>query len=302
MAGETTSKTIKKAAFLLAVIIFPMIAKSEDVLNVYYVEKIPFKEPYSPIWEKIEPIEINLLPQNVVAPMLKESTISKLKIRAIHNSEYIAFLLEWIDNTKDAIVNVDKFSDQVAIQFPTDPKAPGSFMMGQKNNRVHIIHWKAMWQEDIEKGYKDVGEIYPNYWVDLYWKDHPHIFGEGEVPNSPPHIIEFSSPVIEKFIPGFGVRNPLSVLNRSEPVEELMAEGFGTLTTQPNQNAKGWGEWKDGKWRVIISRPKVSDDPIDAPITEETFVAFAVWDGSKKNVGARKNFSTWIKMILKKEK
>lgn len=290
------------AAILTIIVFLPKSTKAQDIiLNVSYVEKIPFREPFSPVWEKAEPIEINLSPQNIIAPMLKEASVNKINVRAIHNSVYIAFLLEWEDKTKDTIVDVDRFSDQCAIQFPTDPKIPGSFMMGQKGNRVHIVHWKAIWQEDIEKGYKDVKEIYPNYWVDLYWKDQPHIFGEGEVPSSPPHIMGFSSPEIEKFIPGFGAKNPVSVLDRKEPVEELMAEGFGTLTTQPNQNARGWGQWEDGKWRVIIARPKISDDPLDAQIPEETFVGFAVWDGSNKNVGARKHFSTWIKMIVKKE-
>ena len=266
-----------------------------------YSDKIPVKDVHSPVWEKTRFVSVKLYPQNIVSPKVRRASVKSIRVKVLYNTEKIAFLLEWDDKTRDALLDVDKYTDQVAIQLPLNPSSPPSFMMGQKGGRVHIIHWKAIWQDDIEKGYRDVDVLYPNYWVDLYWMGQPQFFGEGEIHTHPPHLREFISPEAEIFIPGFAAKNPMAVLHRKYPVEEVMAEGFGTLTTQPRQNASGWGVWENGKWRVIIARPLVSDDPLDAPITKKTYVAFAVWDGSKGNVGARKNYSPWIELILKKK-
>ena len=79
-----------------------------------------------------------------------------------------------------------------------------------------------------------------------------------------------------------------------------MAEGWGTMTVKPDQHALGKGVWKDGMWRVVVTRPLVSDD-INAPRLEpglRTFVAFAVWDGGGREVGARKAWASWVSLVV----
>ena len=39
------------------------------------------------------------------------------------------------------------------------------------------------------------------------------------------------------------------------PVEQAMAEGFGTLSTQKQQDARARGAYEDGRWTVVITRP-----------------------------------------------
>src|SRR3972149_652304 len=43
--------------------------------------------------------------------------------------------------------------------------APGP---GQQAGRVHIVHWKATWQDDMDLGFQGVEKIYPNGWWDIY--------------------------------------------------------------------------------------------------------------------------------------
>jgi len=207
----------------------------------------------------------------------------------------IPFLLSWEDRTKDIYDYTDRFTDKVAVQFPLDPENLPSYMMGNRGGRVHIVMWKALWQEDVERGYVDVNDIYPNYMVNMY----PYVnMGEDTVYLEPPRITEFSSLAL-MFLPGYAAGNPDIDLQRKWPVMEYSAEGFGTLTAQRRQDAKGWGIYKEGRWYVIIVVPRASADENNAPIYKRTSVAFAVWDGSSKDRGSRKNYTMWIPVELK---
>ncbi|MEM4408148.1 MAG: ethylbenzene dehydrogenase-related protein [Candidatus Caldarchaeum sp.] len=273
-------------------------AQDTNLIRSIYVPKVPLKDVRSSIWKSAPPARIKVIPQNMTPPFLETPSIEHINVRSVHNRDWIAFLVEWEDKTRDGVVDVAKFTDQVAIQLPIDPSSLPAFMMGNKGGRVHIIHWKAIWQDDIEKGYRDVQTIHPNYWVDLYFFSEPMIYAEGEFPRQPTTSSYFITPESLNYMPGAYARNPVSILHRSEPVEEAIAEGFGTFTTQPKQNAVGWGKWENGKWRVIIARPIVTDDPNDAPMLSNTFAAFAVWNGSDKNIGARKHYSTWVEVKI----
>jgi DMSO reductase family type II enzyme heme b subunit len=71
-------------------------------------------------------------------------------------------------------------------------------------------------------------------------------------------------------------------------------------TVKPDQHALGKGVWKDGVWRVVITRPMVSDD-LNAPRLVEglrTVVSFAVWEGEHREVGARKAWAPWAPLLI----
>ena len=281
---------------------------AEEALTVRYVdvpdEELPLGDPTSALWAGLPAYKATLLPQNLTYPVLETPSVASVEVKAMHNSFWVAFLLEWPDPTKDANVDVDRFTDAVAIQFPVNPEELPFYTMGNVGARVHIIHWKALWQKDIEEGFQDVQDLHPNYWVDLYFFAEAGlpVFAEGEFPQHPA-ARSFRSPEALAQLPGAYVQNPMSVLERKVPVEEAMAEGFGTLTSQPKQNAVGRGVWQEGRWRVVIARPMVTDDELDAELSPglDSLVAFAVWNGSEKNVGARKHYAIWIKLHLERK-
>ena len=276
------------------------VEQNQNIIKSVRVKEVPFKDLRSSIWKKAPVTRINVIPQNMTLPSLQTPTIQYINVRSLHNDNWIAFLLEWDDKTRDAVVDVNKFTDQVAVQLPLDPKSLPAFMMGNKGGRVHIIHWKAIWQDDIEKGYRDVQTLHPNYWVDLYFFAEKPIYAEGEFPLQPTTVDYFITPEALNYIPGAYARNPISIFHRTQPVEEAIAEGFGTFTTQPKQNAIGWGRWEKGVWKVIIAKQIVSDDPNDAPVPEKTYIAFAAWNGSDKNVGARKHYAPWVELVVER--
>ncbi len=68
--------------------------------------------------------------------------------------------------------------------------------------------------------------------------------------------------------------------------ELLAAEGFGTLTAQPSGGVRARGEWKNGVWRVVLSRAVESS-------LEQLPVAFAIWNGEGAERDGLKRLSAW---------
>jgi DMSO reductase family type II enzyme heme b subunit len=62
------------------------------------------------------------------------------------------------------------------------------------------------------------------------------------------------------------------------------------------------GEWKDGRWRVLMKRPRLNADG-DLLFNEGQFIpiSFANWDGSNGEVGAKHTLSTWYWLVLPPE-
>jgi DMSO reductase family type II enzyme heme b subunit len=69
--------------------------------------------------------------------------------------------------------------------------------------------------------------------------------------------------------------------------ELLAAEGFGTLTVQPDGGVQAKGVWKNGVWRVVVSRT-AAELPMDSMP-----VAFAVWNGEGAERDGLKRLSAW---------
>ena len=62
------------------------------------------------------------------------------------------------------------------------------------------------------------------------------------------------------------------------------------------------GVYKNGTWKVLMTRPRAADDPAkDIEFTEGEFipVAFAAWDGSNSEQGSRHTMTTWYWLLLK---
>lgn len=61
------------------------------------------------------------------------------------------------------------------------------------------------------------------------------------------------------------------------------------------------GSYRDGTWRVVMKRPLAAADPkIDLAFVEGAYipVAFAAWDGSNGESGARHTMTTWYWLLL----
>jgi DMSO reductase family type II enzyme heme b subunit len=242
----------------------------------------PLADVQAPHWKRARPVKVAMQPQVMALPHKPDPAVKELLVRAVHNGGWIAFLIEWQDPSPSDRVVLDNFGDQVAVQLPVNVKgSPPAPMMGNPGGRVNIMQWRAAFQRDLDHGAPTVRDLYPNAWADVY----------------PDEVM--SATDARPYSGALGLENPIS-RGRASPVLDQMAEGWGSMTVKPDQRALGAGVWKDGRWQVTITRPMVSDD-LNAPqLTPgtRTVAAFAVWEGGRGEVGARKAWASWVPLWI----
>lgn len=251
------------------------------------VKELPM-EPGSAVWRQATAVDVPLTPQLVALPRLMQTSVSSLSVRSLNDGKQVAFLLEWADGTRDArATRPDEFRDAAALLFSVGDSQP-FVCMGTPGQLTNLWHWKADWQEDIDKGFQEVVDAYPNFFKDSY----PFVVGE------PPFRApaDFGSAEAQQYFIALVAGNPLAQPDRSSPVEDLVAEGFGTATHKTEQNVQGRGVWSNGRWQVVFSRSLEATDPSAAKLAggADVPVAFAVWNGSNQEVGARKQLSSLL--------
>lgn len=255
--------------FILCILFFVGTVHSQGL--VVMAKKVSGEVPLDPgdgVWRGAISITVPLVPQVMAKPRIYESKIKELKVRSVHNTKDIAFLIEWEDPTEDSSVEIDRFSDAVAIEFPSQTaKGKPHFAMGDKENTVNIWFWKAAWQKAVEEK-----RLYA---------------------------------MVDDFAGGLEIGNPVSK-SRTIPVENIIAQGFGSVTDIEKadvQNVVGKGVRDGSKWKVTFKRPIATTEKFEALFKEGgvTPVAFAVWDGSFGDRGGRKVVSTWYYVGLETE-
>jgi hypothetical protein len=259
----------------------------ESLQAVRVSGKGPITEVAGATWSQAKPIKVAMQPQVVTTPTNPNAAIKEVTVRSVHNGEWLALLLEWPDYTKSDAVVVDGFSDQAAVEFPVLYKAdaPPSPMMGNVGGRVNVLQWRASMQRDLDQGREaKIQDFYPNAPdADLYYT------------NILP--AEAGKP----YMGAKGLGNVVSVY-ASSPVLDMMAEGFGSLTTRAKQEANGKGVYRDGAWHVTITVPMqpAAENAPKLEAGQSTIVAFALWDGGSQEVGSRKSWSDWVGLTVGK--
>jgi hypothetical protein len=151
--------------------------------------------------------------------------------------------------------------------------------MGDPTAPVNVWQWKGAWQNDIDQGYVDIQDIYPNLNVDSY-----------------PFEDE------DEFYPARFVGNIFAETDRTTPVDNRLAGSFGTLTQADDQMVDGSGEWRDGSWRALFARDlDVGDGYSRFSVGESTNVALAVWDGSENERNGNKSVSQFLTLSVSDE-
>lgn len=257
-------------------------------------EPLPMDDPGSALWQQATAVEVVLSGQNVTKPRLALPSVRAITVSALWNDENISFLLEWEDETlNDHMLGPQDFRDSVALQFPLVEGQP-FFCMGQQNGNVNVWHWKADWQADMISR-QDMETVYPNMYVDEY----PFASAEETILVGPEDYED------QSYLTALAAGNLFATATRMSSVEDLIAGGFGTLTSQPadQQNVQGFGVWEDGKWRVVFTREITSLEAEDLNFVPGNVhaIAFAAWDGENGERNGQKATSQWVSLSLEGE-
>lgn len=234
------------------------------------------------VWKTVPAYKQPLQRQFLVVPKPADVGVKEVFVQSVQDGRFIAFKLTWKDSTENDGIGIMNFSDGAAIQFPVRKDPLPEYFMGEPKKPVHILHWKAWRSRDQRAGFQSVRTAYPNMTVDAYTFDYA-VKGKGT---------EKTQSEKDIFIPGKAAGNPLSMPHR-EIVEELFAEGQGTLTSKRLEHTTGEAEWKNGEWSILFVRPLTVNDPgsVQFKPGEKMPVAFAVWEGERRESAGRKAVS-----------
>ena len=279
------------AAFVVPVWVLlvpaPMRATSTSSAEVVAVRVTSLPTtPDDAAWNSAPEFAATLLPQDMVEPRLLQASTDRLAVRAVTDGTRIAFRLEWADDTRDDIPGLGKFSDACAVQLPVtttaDVPAP---QMGEAQRPVAITYWRAFWQSTVDGRPDTIQALFPNATVDHYPFEAPSLEQGSEAQGE----------MAKRYAPARALDNPMAG-PRARPVQDLVAEGPGTIRPAEKQQSDGAGIRTKTGWRVILSRPA----PTGLEPGHRTQVAFAVWDGAHQEGGSRKMRSVWIPLLVQK--
>lgn len=240
--------------------------------------------PGDAAWKKAPVHTAPLVLQDMVEPLQLETTTPQVRVQAVTDGESVAFRLSWTDSTRDDTPSTSRFIDACAVQLPlaigSDLPAP---QMGETGARVEITYWSASWQAEVNGRGDSIQAIYPNAAVDHYPFEAPTLEPGGEAQEEMARRYAPARAATDK------PRHP-----PGQPVQDLLAEGPGTITPAPETRSAGAGQWAKNTWEVVVVRP------LPAGLRGQTRaqVAFAVWNGHYDEVGSRKMRSVWIPLSL----
>ncbi len=259
----------------------PPVARLMDVTMVI-ADVLP-EDPSDGVWQHAPEFTTPLLPQDQVEPRQLEVSTREIRVRAVAAGDHVAFRLEWDDPTLDDQPGHEDFPDACAIQLPAiaEPTLPAP-QMGESGQPVEITFWTAAWQATVDGRGTTLRDLYPGATIDHYpheaapLKSDPIAQREVQLRYSPAHAL------------GNWMAGP-----RERSVEDLISEGPGTLGPGPSADSQGRGQHNGDGWSVVISRRL----PAGWDSARGSQIAFAVWQGDRNEVGARKMRTGWINLV-----
>ncbi len=131
------------AAALFSLVVLPLSAQAQEGGVVVFAKLVegplPTEDLVSPLWQQARAVEFPLSAQVHWEPRIFSVTAKSVKVRALHNGEDLAILIEYQDPTKGD-------DDAAAVQFPVgDEKAHFAHaqrMLQMESGSVNIWHWK----------------------------------------------------------------------------------------------------------------------------------------------------------------
>jgi hypothetical protein len=260
-------------------------SSSTEIVAVVH-DRLP-TDPGDSAWNDAPRHAAGLLLQDMVEPRLLEASTPSVEVRAITDEDRVAFRLVWTDASQDDLPGASRFVDACAVQVPqaTGPDVPAP-QMGEEGRTVEISYWRASWQASVDGRDDSIHSLYPAATVDHY----PYEAASLDPGSEAQRTLEL------QYAPAraleHGMEGP-----RTSPVEDLIAQGPGTLAPLGRRVSEGSGRWSNGGWEVVIIRPL----PEGLEAGQRTQVAFAVWDGAREEVGARKMRTGWVPFHLRGE-
>ncbi|MEO6163798.1 MAG: ethylbenzene dehydrogenase-related protein [Candidatus Binatia bacterium] len=258
-------------------------------IDVIRVKTLP-SHPDSGAWRAAPTVNLHLMPL-----WWRSDRPEEVTVRALHDGKEIALLMVWQDETNEhTAIRPQDYRDAAAVQFSLTPNPP-FFAMGAAGASVNIWMWKSERQADIDPAFQELEKIYPNIGIDSY----PNLTRS---PLEQPVRSALTLESDKTFVTGWGAGNIVSDPQRKSPVEDLTAQGFGTLTARPRieQKIDAIGVYGEGSYRVMFRRSLAPTGNGSAAFTpgRSVPIGFAVWNGSAGDRDGKKSVTIWQELKI----
>jgi len=206
----------------------------------------------------------------IAAPRWQNASIELVTVKAIYDENDIAFLLVWDDPFKDATYDADQELDLSEIQ-----------KIGNFNSYVAA---NDMVTRQLETFRDSIALQFPVKLREGTKKPH---FMRGDS-SQPVHLWVWKADLDSQ-----GER----------AVEEAGARGWKQppkIQSQEQQQIDSNAVWDQGRWSVVMKRPRITEDKKDVQFVAGKFIPMSMnaWDGSNGEHGLIMSLSSWHYVIL----
>jgi DMSO reductase family type II enzyme heme b subunit len=245
-------------------------ATQHQVLKALPAQSSVPDAPDDPMWEQAEPMDFRLAGQVVAAPRWQNASIELITVKAIYDDKDIAFLVEWDDAFKDAVHDADQELDVAEIRE-----------VGNFNSYVAA---NDMVPRQLETFRDSVALQFPVKLPEGTKKPH---FMRGD-----------SSQAVHLWV----WKADLDA-DGERAVEEAVARGWKQqpkIQAEEQQQIDSKATWDQGRWRVVMKRPRITEDKSDVQFMAGKFIPVSLnaWDGSNGEHGLIMSLSTWHYVFL----
>ena len=243
----------------------------EVVLVANRVDQELPSDPDAPFWRQQPALDVPLAGQVVVTPRMPVPAIDLVRVRAAYNEDEVAFHFTWNDRFKNTAAPVES-------PWVPELEHPDVFTTARE-----------IWRR--RKGtYRDRLQIqFPVKPPDGPEKPFFYLGGAG----SPVHLWTWSADWNEQ-----------PEAHGGRVAEERLSTGYQSEPkTQPEEGQvlDGGAVFEDGQWRLVLKRPRRTEDPkSDTQFETDRLIPFSIqaWEGGNGEEGLLGAISSWYYVVL----
>jgi hypothetical protein len=217
-----------------------------------------------------------------------------LTVQAVYDATVLSLRLRWRAAAPSHATRTEGFKDAVAIELFRGEVEP-FIGMGGPDSPVDV--W--MWDADRQNRPATIESEYPRTVVDIY-PFHEKEAGTAEF--SRPGARIGNQPSIS--MPAVAAGNQVAAVKpETSGGSSLAAAGPGSVTFRvpSDQSVLAVGQWKGGYWTVVMSRALRGAEGVALNAGTRESIAFAVWDGARRDRDGQKLVSIWHDLQLEQD-
>ncbi|MCC7476128.1 MAG: c-type cytochrome [Pirellulales bacterium] len=242
-------------------------------------------------WSQAKAVQVRTTPL-----WWRPGAAAEVTVQAVHDGQTLAVRLSWADATGDEhALRSESFEDAVAMELYQGEAEP--FLgMGSMASPVDVWFWDA----DRQHGEIAAEKINPNAVADVYPFSEKGVAG---TELSRPGARMADQPDIS--LPARATGNQIVPRSEGSGGSSLQVGGPRTVTFRipKSQLVVAQGEWKDGRWTVVMTRPLAvpsAEEGLSLEPGGRASVALAVWDGAHADRDGQKSITIWQDLELER--